>query len=88
MIMNNVISFTEKLTQSRSHLIYTLKGKDKATGIDAWWIVQLEAKKEAIFLKLSKKGHFDIKEYGKILESGFGEQPPSEIIEEIRAEYS
>jgi len=86
--MNNLISFTEKLAQSRSHLIYTLRGKDKLTGLDAWWIIQIDSQKEPIFLKLSKKGHFNIEKYGKTLESGFGERPTPKILAQIKAKYS
>jgi len=54
-------------------------------GQDAWYILQVTKIKAPIFTKNAKAGNvMDLKQFGKILHSGYGKQVPDDIINQYK----
>lgn len=67
----NVITlgtFVEKLSPKKPVLITA-----KEDGIDAWFIMRIHADKITQFTRLKQLSQGDLRDYGTILESGWGE---------------
>jgi hypothetical protein len=80
------MAFTDKVQNSMGELVYLVRGKD--AGRAAWHYVLIDKMKLPLFKQKLKSGSLDVSEYGKILYSGWGENPPEEIMEEIKKQYS
>jgi len=76
----------EKFTENKNlnNLVYLVRGKDK--GKPAWHYVLVEKLKLPMFKK-AIGGTMDVSEYGKIIHSGWGEDPPPELVKKIEQEY-
>ncbi len=81
---NSPQSYTDKVTR-RSDLVYLVHGKDR--GRDAWHYVLVEKNKLSMFLKQIETGSIDVALYGEVLRSGWGANPPPEIVKEIEEEF-
>jgi len=81
------MSFTAKLQQSGGELVYLVQGKVEG-GKPAWHYVQVEKMKQPLFLHQSKSGELDVADYGKILYSGWGKEPPEAIADSIKEQYN
>ena len=81
------MSFAEMLKTSRKELLYIVRGTDK--GKPAWYCLLVDKMKHPLFAAYMKTKpdiiHLD--EYGKVLYSGWGDNPPQDIIDELRATY-
>ena len=66
--------------------IYLVRGKDK--GKPAWHYVLVDEKKENQFKAQVATGNIDVAEYGKILYSGWGEDPPEEKRKQISDQFA
>jgi hypothetical protein len=80
-------SFLNKVIGSRGHLLYTLKGTDAESGRKAYWFLLVDSHKLNKFEKALEKGTFNLEEYGKIIESGFGEEIPQSVKDALKDEY-
>ncbi len=80
------MAFTEKVQSSKGDLVYLVRGKD--AGKPAWHYVLIDKIKLPIFQQALKTGNIDVSEYGKVLESGWGENPPKEVTDAIKKQYS
>ena len=79
-------SNVDKLKSSSSNLIYLVRGKDQ--GKAAWHYVKVRDKAILpIFLKKADGGPIDVSEYGEILHSGWGENPPEDVVKDIEENY-
>ncbi|MDG7056466.1 MAG: hypothetical protein LKM44_03195 [Wolbachia endosymbiont of Meromenopon meropis] len=78
-------SFANATRRSRSDLIYLVRGKDR--GKSAWHYVLIDKNKREMFLAKSRTGSMDVADYGEILYSGWGEDPPQKIIDKINEEF-
>ena len=67
-------------------VVFLFRGKEN--GEPAWWYVSLEESK-AQELKNSEKGcsTINLLDYGRILQSGWGQNPPKEISEKFESGY-
>ncbi|MGL9688293.1 MAG: hypothetical protein ACR5K6_00630 [Wolbachia sp.] len=81
----NERSFADATRRSRSDLIYLVRGKDH--GRSAWHYVLVDKDKREMFLAKSRTGSMDVADYGEILYSGWGEDPPQEIVDKINEEF-
>ncbi|QOD38258.1 hypothetical protein [Candidatus Wolbachia massiliensis] len=81
----NERSFADATRRSRSDLIYLVRGKDR--GKSAWHYVLVDKEKREMFLAKSRTGSMDVADYGEILYSGWGEDPPQEIVDKINEEF-
>ncbi len=62
--------------------IYLLRGYSK--GKKAWHLVMVDPIKMKFFLKTYHITSIDVSEYGKVLCSGWGENPPKEVLLKIK----
>lgn len=79
------MSFVDKIRKSTGELVYLVRGKDK--GRPAWHYVHVEKNKLPIFLKKVESGSVDVSLYGKVLYSGWGEDPSDDIVQKIKQEF-
>lgn len=80
------MSFLEKVKGSKGHLVYLVRGKDK--GKACWHYVLIDNLKLAIFKEDLKKPMIDVADYGQVIESGWGEDPPEDIVKKIKDQFS
>ena len=68
--------------------VYLVRGKDK--GHPAWHYVLLVDDEETIkkFHETVKQGRVDVADYGQVLESGWGEDPPNELKDRMERNYN
>jgi hypothetical protein len=61
--------------------------RDSQNGQDVWFYILVESIKLPIFRK--KIGHeaLDLKDYGTILHSGYGKNPPEDIKKKLHEEF-
>jgi hypothetical protein len=78
--------FSEILSKKRGSLVYLVRGKDR--GKAAWHYVLVDKVKLPVFLKRTQGGSLDVADYGKVLHSGWGQDPPDEIRTKIRDEFN
>jgi hypothetical protein len=65
--------------------IYLVKGVD--AGRNAWYYVLVERLKVQLFLKALNDDIIHLENYGKILYSAYGDEPPANITQAIKDEY-
>ena len=58
-------------------LLYCVRGKDK--GKPAWHYVLVDEEKEEAFKEKVKTGSVDVADYGEVIKSGWGEDPPESV---------
>jgi hypothetical protein len=80
------MSFLEKLQNSQGELVYLVRGKHE--GREAWHYVLVEKAKLPFFCAKVKSGALDVANYGKILHSGYGKNPPEDIVASIKQQYN
>lgn len=68
-----------------AELIYLVKGIDD--GRNAWYYVLVERLKVQLFLKALNDEIIHLENYGKILFSAYGDEPPAEITNALKEEY-
>ena len=69
----------------QAELIYLVKGVDAER--NAWYYVLVERLKVQLFLKALNDEIIHLENYGKILFSAYGDEPPSAITEQLKEEY-
>ena len=67
--------------QNPTERIYLVRGKDR--GKSAWHYVLVEKFLLGLFLKRTKGGSLDVADFGNVLKSGWGVDPPEGTIEKI-----
>ncbi len=80
------MSWVSKIESERGDQVYLVRGKDQ--GRHAWHYVLVEKLKTSIFLKMIESKSLNLEDYGKVLYSGWGEDPPEAIAKKIEDEYS
>lgn len=81
----NKKSFADAAKKSRLDCVFLVRGKDGQR--DAWHYVLVDKSKKEVFLGASKSGSIDVSKYGEILYSGWGKDPPQEIVKKIEEEF-
>jgi hypothetical protein len=80
------MSFVEKVKSSSGDLVYIVRGQDQ--GMDAWHYVRVKDKAVLpIFLRKADGGPIDVSQYGEILYSGWGKNPPEDIVNQVQKQY-
>lgn len=69
----------------QADLIYLVKGIDAER--NAWYYVLVERLKLQLFLKALNDDIIHLENYGKILHSAYGDEPPVEITNKLKEEY-
>jgi hypothetical protein len=70
----------------RSENVYLVKGCD-STGRAAWYYVLVSPLKMRLFEHQSKSGSMNLNDFGVILRSGYGENPPEDAVQQAREEF-
>lgn len=65
----------------KAERLYRVRGKDR--GIPAWHYVMVDKSLLGLFLKRTNGGSLDVTDFGTVLKSGWGENPPESTNEEI-----
>ena len=75
------------LLESQAARVHLVRGKDR--GRPAWHYVFLVDDEETIdkFREAVKSGNIDVANYGEIMFSGFGVDPPNEITEKVHKKF-
>jgi len=68
-----------------SSLIYLVHGDDKNKA--AWYYIKVKRNLRKEFLKNMHKNTINLDDFGNVIESGFGEDPPSNITEKLKLKY-
>ena len=81
--------FAELVANSRSSLVYLAKLKEAKSGADAWYYVQIKNKiLLPIFLKeMETSQHIKLNNFGTVLYSGWGQEPPEDIKQKIKEQF-
>ena len=66
-----------KYKENAKHRIYLVRGKDK--GKQAWHYVLVEKALLPLFLRRTNGGSLDVADFGLILKSGWGKDPPENV---------
>ena len=80
------LALTEQLVEFEpGELVYLVRGNDN--GREAWHYVLVDKSKLHFFKQKMKTGSVDVAEFGKVIYSGWGKDPPAEIIEAINKQF-
>ena len=71
------------LTQAKGD-IFLVQGGIDASGRKSWYFVRVQSSKVRAFLAAVAQKHINISQYGEIVVSGFGETPPTHVVEHMR----
>jgi hypothetical protein len=81
--MSFVTKYIKSAKANRLNLVLT-KTKE---GQPAWWYVLVDAPKLDAFYAAMESGGVDLADYGKIVKSGYGEEPPRVIKDQMKEEF-
>ena len=70
-----------KYNENASERIYLVRGND--TGKPAWHYVLVKKALLPLFLRRAKGGNVDVADFGRVLKSGWGKDPPEDIRKSI-----
>lgn len=73
-----------KPQQLRNNL-FIVRGKD--SGLAAWHILLVDKLKLILFERAVATGTLDVADFGQVLKSGWGENPPEDVVEKIKEQY-
>lgn len=80
------MSFLDKIKGSDSANIFLVRGRDDTT-LPCYFYIEVDKTKRPLFEKFKKGQQVNLEEFGKVLESGYGE-PSEEIKERMKEEYN
>ena len=66
---------------------YLVRGKEKGSGRAAWHCVLVKKHLLGLFLKRTRGGRLDVADYGDVLGSGFGKDPPEGTANKLQKEH-
>lgn len=81
--MSFVAKYIKSSKGERLHLVLCKASDSHA----AWWYILVDALKLEAFREAMEVGNCDLKEYGEILKSGYGDVPPKEAAQEMQKLY-
>lgn len=81
-------NFADLVKTSRSDLVYLARMKEIPSGKDAWYYVQLRNRALVPVFLEKIKIEIELTEYGDVLFSGWGTEPPAEIRKKVEEMFS
>ena len=81
-LLENKADVHMKYKENASERMYLVRGKDR--GKPAWHYVQVEKGLEPLFLRRTTGGNLDVADFGLVLTSGWGEDPPEAVRKNIK----
>ena len=82
----NKHSFMLKIVQERGGGIRFIRALEK--NIPCWFYLRVVDDKVSAYREKLKTGKMDIRDYGEILESDWGDYPPQDVIAFMKKEYN
>ena len=79
--------FVKKMESEKHPDIFLVSGGQDHTDQPAWYFVRVAEPRQRAFLKAVSSGNLDLKSFGEVIESGYGENPPAAIISWMRTTY-
>jgi len=79
------MSFADRVRRERANNVFLVRGND-STGRPAWYFLLVDPAKKAAFRKAAK-GQLELNAYGRIIASGYGDDPPDDVRERMKTEY-
>jgi hypothetical protein len=61
--------------------------RGKNSGREAWYYVRVNKKPMVLFEEAMKGGSMDLADYGEVLLSGWGKDPPADAVRRAREEW-
>lgn len=83
---NDSDSFVSRLMKSRSDCIFLVKGKDSSNRPAWYYVLTPSWKKKAMGAIRGTRG-LNLNDFGTILHSGYGEEPPVEMKTLMREQF-
>lgn len=83
--LSSDLSPVDPTNASKADLIYLVKGVDDNR--NAWYYVLVERLKLSLFLKALNDEIIHLENYGQILYSAYGDEPPQDITDKLKKEY-
>lgn len=77
--------YVDPIKKSKSDLVYLVKGVDD--GRNAWYYLLVERVKLQLFLRALNDDIIHLENYGVILYSAYGDEPPANITDSLKEEY-
>jgi hypothetical protein len=78
-------SFIERVKATEGHLVFLSRGAFE--GKPTWHYIKVDPRKLDAFKKQVKTGSIELTEFGNILYSGWGMDPPQAIIDKVKAQF-
>ena len=75
-----------KQSLRKDGVLYLVRGRDGDE--PAWHYIWVEKRKLPLFTQALKQGEIDIVQFGGVLRSGWGDNPPPDVIQAMEEEYS
>lgn len=85
-MVSAAFSFAERVQVSKGNFLYLIKGSNGNRPL--WHYVLVDKLKLPIFEKKVQSDFIDVADYGEVIESGWGNEPPAHIKEKIIQQYS
>lgn len=80
------MSFVGKIVSQKDDLIWRVDGPDEV-GRPFWYYIMLNPVKLESFKRKIGNEELDLNDFGKILKSGYGTEPPPETKEQMHREF-
>ena len=80
------MSFVDALAGQNGEKVFLVTGNEN--GRPAWYYVQVGRKKLPFYERAIKSGSLDLRDYGEILNAGWGAEPPKEVAEQMKEQYN
>ena len=77
------LSFADRVINQRE--IFLFRGTTK--GRSAWYYIRVPVLKQPLFKEACRVGNFNLNDYGTVLLSGYGEEPPESAVKEMKDKY-
>jgi len=81
------LAFTQIIQQSRGEHIYLVLGGVDKYERAVWHFIRVAPAKARAFERAINSGTIELKDYGTVLESGIGAEPPYTTVEQMRNDY-
>ncbi|WP_020474367.1 hypothetical protein [Zavarzinella formosa] len=78
-------TFVTRLRKSPNN-IFLVRGND-STSRKAWYYLQVRPERKMLFEKAVGKGSILLNDFGRVILSGYGENPPDNVRDQMRADY-
>ena len=86
MLLEHKADVSMGYSEDTKERIYLVRGKDR--GKPCWHYVLADKHLLGLFLKKTNEGSLDVKDFGTVLRSGWGQNPPAGTIDQILKENS